>query len=101
MQPYGKHLYLRQMTVDPVHGRKGIGTALLRKMIAIAEQEGFPAIWLSTFRDVPFNMPFYLRHGFQEVPLGEAVSVLVELFNQEVPENVNPAERALLRLTLG
>lgn len=101
MQMFGKHPYLRQMTVEPSHGRRGIGTALLQKMTSIAAHEGYSAVWLSTFRNVPFNMPFYERHGFQEIPLSEADTVLVELFNHEVPKGVNSAERALMRLTLG
>ena len=29
------------------------------------------ALYLSTYRDVPWNAPFYARRGFEEVPRGE------------------------------
>ncbi len=97
---FGGHLYLRQMSVDPDHGRKGIGALLLRGTIARARSRGFPAIWLSTFRDVPFNLPFYAKHGFREVALNSADPILVNLFESEVPETAHPTTRTLMRLSL-
>ena len=45
-----------------------MGTALVRKVLEAAEAEGFPAVTLSTFAHVPWNAPFYARHGFRAKP---------------------------------
>ena len=35
---------------------------------AWAREHGHTAVTLSTFRDVPWNGPFYRRHGFADLP---------------------------------
>lgn len=41
--------------------RQGLGTALLEAVCSWAKARGFPAVTLSTFRDVPSDGPFYRR----------------------------------------
>ena len=64
----GKQLYLHQLSVDPQHGRKGLGTALTRHVFALTEEHKCSAVSLSTFRDVRWNAPFYEKLGFREIP---------------------------------
>lgn len=37
---------------------------LLEQVIEGAQQMRYPAVTLTTFRDVPWNAPFYTRLGF-------------------------------------
>ncbi len=37
---------------------------LLERVIESARQMGYPAVTLTTFREVPWNAPFYTRLGF-------------------------------------
>ncbi|WP_018347566.1 GNAT family N-acetyltransferase [Longispora albida] len=69
--------HLEQLSVHPEHGRRGLGGALVEAACAWAAAEGFPAITLITFADVPWNAPFYARHGFE--PLTELTPGLGEL----------------------
>ncbi len=64
----GKGLYLDQISVDPAHGRKGIGRALMDHVIRKAVDNGFPEVTLSTFRDLAWNAPFYASIGFRPIP---------------------------------
>ena len=64
--------YLHLLVVDPAHGRRGIGAALLEANASRARWAYQPAIALSTFRAVPFNAPFYRRHGFHDVDVAAA-----------------------------
>ena len=57
--------YLAQMDVDPDHGRRGMGRALLEHACASATAEGFQRITLVTLRDVRWNAPFYASAGFE------------------------------------
>jgi GNAT superfamily N-acetyltransferase len=62
----GDGAHLEQLSVHPAHGRRGIGRALLRAGIAWAAARGFDELTLATYRDVPWNGPFYASEGFDE-----------------------------------
>jgi ribosomal protein S18 acetylase RimI-like enzyme len=57
--------HLEQLAVHPDHHRHGIGTALLRAAMARAGADGHDRLTLSTYAEVPWNAPFYRRHGFE------------------------------------
>ena len=59
--------HLDEIDVVPEHTRKGIGSRLIETVCEWARQAGYPRITLSTFRDVPWNRPFYQRRGFRVV----------------------------------
>ncbi len=59
--------HLNELDVIPEHGRKGIGTRLLWTVCGWARDAGYASVTLSTFRDIPWNAPFYERHGFRVV----------------------------------
>lgn len=59
--------YIAELDVHPDHGRKGLGTALLEAACAAGFARGFGRVTLNTFRDVPWNAPFYARCGFTEI----------------------------------
>ncbi|MCU1573002.1 MAG: hypothetical protein JWO93_1084 [Micrococcaceae bacterium] len=60
--------HLEQLSVLPDWTGRGIGRALVEAAKAWAAEAGFPALTLCTFRDVPFNAPFYARCGFLPFP---------------------------------
>jgi GNAT superfamily N-acetyltransferase len=59
--------HLEQLAVHPDHMRHGLGRALVRAACAWARQHGDHEITLATYRDVPWNGPFYATEGFVEV----------------------------------
>jgi GNAT superfamily N-acetyltransferase len=61
------YAHLDELDVLPVHGGQGIGSALLATVCAWAKDSGYPAVTLRTFRDVPWNAPFYQSRGFRVV----------------------------------
>jgi GNAT superfamily N-acetyltransferase len=56
--------HLEEIAVLPEHGRAGIGRALVEAVAAWAEEAGFASLTLATYRDVPWNGPFYASCGF-------------------------------------
>jgi GNAT superfamily N-acetyltransferase len=56
--------HIWQLAVHPDHGRQGLGRSLVYAACRWARSEGFEAITLTTFRDVPWNGPFYGSLGF-------------------------------------
>jgi GNAT superfamily N-acetyltransferase len=61
--------HLEQLSVHPDHARRGIGRSLLRAACAWAHDAGYRELTLATYRDVPWNGPFYASEGFVEVGL--------------------------------
>ena len=57
-------VHLEQLSVHPAHGRQGIGAALLAAAAEAARERGTDGITLLTYADVPWNAPFYARHGW-------------------------------------
>ncbi|MFB4307631.1 GNAT family N-acetyltransferase [Actinomadura sp. GTD37] len=60
--------HLEQISVRGDLVGRGIGAALLDEVRARAAAAGSPGVSLLTFRDVPWNGPWYARHGFAELP---------------------------------
>jgi GNAT superfamily N-acetyltransferase len=58
------HPHLEQISVRAGHTRGGVGSQLLDEVI----RRYGPGLTLLTFRDVPWNGPWYRRHGFTELP---------------------------------
>jgi len=56
--------HLAQISVLASQAGRGTGSALL----AEALRRGGPGMTLITFRDVPWNGPWYSKHGFTELP---------------------------------
>jgi ribosomal protein S18 acetylase RimI-like enzyme len=60
-------VHLEELAVEPAHGRRGHGTALLAATIAMAKDRGVARITLVTLDFVPFGKAFYAERGFAEI----------------------------------
>jgi len=80
---YGTFLHLIEFDVTPRMGRRGIGTKLLQHVCRAASQRGHAAITLTTFKDLPWNAPFYAKQGFAEVAEFAAVPHLLASLKSE------------------
>jgi GNAT superfamily N-acetyltransferase len=71
-------VHLGQLSVDPAHGRRGLGAALLAAALAQARDVGAARVTLTTYADVAWNAPWYARHGFAETDdLGPELAAVV------------------------
>jgi GNAT superfamily N-acetyltransferase len=57
--------HVEQVSVHPDQARQGIGRMLLDHVARWAAKEQLRAVTLTTFRDVPWNAPYYARCGFR------------------------------------
>lgn len=69
IEPDSAHLV--EIDISPDHGRQGLGTQLIVEVCKWAKERDYLAVTLTTFRDIPWNMPFYERLGFEEIPTTE------------------------------
>lgn len=51
--------------MHPEHGRRGIGGALVGSVCDWARASGIASVTLTTYREIPWNEPFYRRLGFE------------------------------------
>jgi GNAT superfamily N-acetyltransferase len=93
----GLFAHLDEMDVLPEHGRKGIGGALLETVCEWAFTRGFSAVTLSTFRDVPWNAPFYARRGFVEVEPSEQPPELTRIVEAERQKGLRTELRVIMQ----
>ena len=89
--------HLEELDVDPKHGRRGLGRWLIATVCAWAAEHGYGAVTLTTFRDVPWNMPFYERLGFAVVPSGEISPALLSVVIDEYRRGLDPQRRVVMR----
>lgn len=89
--------HLDEIDVHPAHGRRGVGTRLVAAVCDWADAMGFHAVTLSTFRDVPWNRPFYERCGFSVIPPEERSAALCHLVDSETKRNLDPTLRVVMR----
>jgi GNAT superfamily N-acetyltransferase len=89
--------HLEEIDVAPGHGRRGVGTALVRAVCDWASRHGYAALTLTTFRDVPWNMPFYAKLGFVEQPAAALRPELTEVVAHEAARGLAANRRVVMQ----
>lgn len=94
-------VHLDELDVLPEWGRRGIGRALVATVVEDARRRGLSAVTLTTFRDVPWNAPFYARLGFRSLALAELGPGLVAVWAHEATRGLPAALRVVMRREIG
>jgi len=92
--------YIAEIDVHPAHARQGLGRALFEVLKRQARERGYPAMLLTTFRDVPWNAPNYERWGFRVMRDDEVGPGLRAIREQETRAGLPPASRVCMVLPL-
>ena len=96
----GGTLYLDQISVHPDHGRQGLGAALMQHVFSLARQRKLKQVTLSTFRDVPWNGPFYRKLGFRELERKEMADWMLDLERIQA-QSLDISERCFMMRKIG
>lgn len=94
------NVHLDQLAVHPDSMRQGIGGRLVAAVLDHARAVGAPAVTLTTYRDVPWNAPWYARHGFTVLPEPEWGPELRALVEHERALGIEIAPRVAMCSTL-
>lgn len=94
----GDSLHLSQVSVLPDFGQRGIGRSLVTRIVETARERQFPAVTLTTFRDVPWNGPFYASMGFREIPRAQLSAELQGHIERD--EGVGLSNRVAMELRI-
>ncbi|GAA2965311.1 GNAT family N-acetyltransferase [Actinokineospora diospyrosa] len=86
--------HVAQVSIDPIVRGRGLGRALVDHLEGWAIDHNLEALTLTTFRDVPWNAPYYERIGFRQVEPTPALQAVVD---REAELGLNPATRVCMR----
>jgi len=92
--------YLDQLAVQRAFMRRGVGQLLLEHAVTWAERQAGYGLWLTTYAHLPFNRPYYERHGFvvvSELECGSGIRHHLEEQRRALPA---PSERVAMRRSL-
>jgi GNAT superfamily N-acetyltransferase len=89
--------YLDQLAVRVAAMRRGIGRRLLARSTDWARATGGSAIWLTTYDHVPFNRPYYERHGYFVMPEDACGPSILHHIREQQRYLPAPAHRVAMR----
>lgn len=89
--------HLQEVDVRPEFGRQGIGAKLVRAVCEWAQTSEIPAVTLTTFREIPWNAPFYQKLGFRILAAEELTPSLSRLVEDEERQGLKRELRVVMR----
>ncbi|HDR9762283.1 TPA: GNAT family N-acetyltransferase [Burkholderia cepacia] len=93
-----QRLYLEELDVAPSHAGQRIGARLIEQVTARAAREGIAEVMLSTFRDAPWNAPYYARLGFSIVDDATLDDTLRAIRAHHVALGLDETRRVFMRM---
>ncbi|MGE7955880.1 GNAT family N-acetyltransferase [Pseudomonas sp. NPDC089530] len=93
-------LHIWEISVDAAAQGRGIGRRLLETVREQARRQGFTALTLSTFRQLPWNEPFYQRCGFLTLEANQLNPRLQQVLAEETQHGLPAARRCAMHLDL-
>jgi GNAT superfamily N-acetyltransferase len=100
VERFGATAHLEELDVLPAYGRRGIGAGLVRAVCEWAAAQRLEAVTLTTFREVPWNAPFYQRLGFHVLPPAEWTPLLRARVAEETAHGLPTTLRVVMRYDL-
>lgn len=93
-------LFIVELSVHQASQGIGLGRRLLSDVAVEAKARSFTSLTLTTFRDVPWNAPWYARMGFEMLPETSLNDALRQKLAQEVAHGMAYESRCAMRLML-
>ena len=93
-------LHICEISVNANMMGRGIGSRLIEAATAAARASGLSALTLTTFRDVPWNEPYYQRLGFETLAAHDLDQRLAAILADEVSAGLPGNRRCAMRLNL-
>lgn len=94
------NVHIEQVSVHPDHARRGVGRSLIDHIAGRATADGVPALTLTTFTEVPWNAPYYVRCGFRCLDENELTPGLRAIRQREAEHGLDRWPRVCMRRDL-
>jgi predicted N-acetyltransferase YhbS len=95
-RPVEDGLYIEQLDVLPAFAGRRIGAALLDAVAERARSSGLARLTLSTFRDVPWNAPYYRRLGFTDIADAALTPGSLEIRREHLARGLDESQRTFM-----
>jgi GNAT superfamily N-acetyltransferase len=92
--------HVAELSVARSHQRQGIGAELVAAAVSHARAAGFRSVTLTTYRDLSWNAPFYVKLGFAEVIAAEAGPAHANKLRVEAEAGHDPLRRCIMAMRL-
>jgi GNAT superfamily N-acetyltransferase len=96
----GSDAYLDQLSVSPEHTGRGVGGRLLDRLIDQAKSRNHDVMTLITYDDLPWNGPFYRKHGFTALTAEMLPTYLADYLDRERRLGMDMSSRVAMRCYL-
>jgi GNAT superfamily N-acetyltransferase len=93
-----RDLHIKELAVHHEWQGRGIGRRLVETVIEYARRNGFRSVTLTTFREVPWNEPFYRSMGFEIIAPEKMDPQLEEILHAEIAHGFPADLRCAMRL---
>jgi GNAT superfamily N-acetyltransferase len=99
-EPQPARIYIQELDVLTSHAGQRIGAALIGQVAQLALTRQLPQLVLSTYREVPWNAPYYRRLGFREIEEAELDPALIARRNAHLARGLDESKRVFMRRDL-
>ncbi|KIN00422.1 hypothetical protein OIDMADRAFT_124896 [Oidiodendron maius Zn] len=94
------NFHVAEVSVTQHAQGKGVGKSLMTELIRQAKEEGYTTITLTTYRDLPWNGPWYNKLGFLEVKVDEMGREYSKMLDSEAHHGHDMNLRCIMRKIL-
>ncbi|MGF6963351.1 ribosomal protein S18 acetylase RimI-like enzyme [Paraburkholderia sp. WC7.3g] len=99
-EPQPARIYVQEIDVLTSHAGRRIGAALIDEVARIARMRQLTQLVLSTYRDVPWNAPYYRRLGFRDLDMSELDAALLARRDAHIARGLDESKRVFMRRDL-
>ncbi len=93
--PKDGRAYIEEVSVHPEHAGHRLASRLIDRLRDDV-RDRFAALTLATFRDVPWNAPYYAKLGFAELPRSEAGPQHEESWRRQAENGLDMTRRLFM-----
>lgn len=93
-------IYLAELDVLPSHAGQRIGAALIDWVAQFAHGQGATQLMLSTFREVPWNAPYYRKLGFRTIDDAQLDAALLAIRDEHIGRGLDESQRVFMYRTI-
>lgn len=97
---YNKTFHICELSVTEEWQSQGVGRALLNAVEQIMRDRGITIITLTTFKDVPWNAPFYERLGYETLAEDTLSIFLTDILDEEIEAGLEAHRRCAMQKLL-
>ncbi|HEX3636586.1 MAG TPA: GNAT family N-acetyltransferase [Paraburkholderia sp.] len=99
-EPQPARFYVQELDVLTSHAGQRIGAALIEQVAQLARAQQIMQLILSTFREVPWNAPYYRRLGFRDMEQADLDAVLIARRDAHIARGLDESKRVFMRRDL-